>query len=383
MAPPNVLPVANAGSDQTITAPTNSVNLDGTASYDPDGTIAAYDWTFVSGPGAATISNSNTPTPAISGLIPGQYVFQLSVTDNSGGSYSDQVNITVNQEPTLPNQAPVANAGNGPTITAPQSSVDLNGSSSFDADGTIVYYDWSQVSGPSTATITNNGTSKPTVSGLIAGSYIFKLLVADNSGSTNYDQVTVTVQPATNKINERPVAFAGTDTTLYLPAGAYTLNASGSYDPDGNIMSYQWQEISGPNMVLNSLSNSPQADISNLQEGLYQFQLTVTDNEGSSSTARIAISVDKNSVSVAGDQLTVYPNPAHDIIHEKVTSALSGTVRMHIYDVNGRLVYSDQSEKTLDAFEKTIRVSTLSPGIYTLQVNIANRKIMVAKFLKQ
>jgi hypothetical protein len=36
---PNRPPVANAGSDQTIILPTNSVNLDGSSSNDPDNNI--------------------------------------------------------------------------------------------------------------------------------------------------------------------------------------------------------------------------------------------------------------------------------------------------------------------------------------------------------
>ena len=47
-----------------------------------------------------------------------------------------------------------------------------------------------------------------------------------------------------------PIALAGTDTTIYLPVNSYMLSAAGSFDPDGNITSYQWQEISGPNTVV-------------------------------------------------------------------------------------------------------------------------------------
>jgi hypothetical protein len=381
LPPVNILPVANAGPDQTITAPSSTVNLDGSGSYDPDGIISAYTWVLISGPGAVTINNSNTSNPSVTGLIQGVFLFQLTVTDSSGASKTDQVYITVNPEPTLPNQAPVANAGNNLTITAPVSSVALNGSSSFDPDGTIIYYGWNQVSGPSTAGLANNGTTTPTVSGLIVGTYTFQLMVTDNNGSTNYDQVTVTVQPMVNKVNQMPVALAGSDTVIYLPANAYLLNASGSYDPDGNILAYQWQEISGPNTVITSTMNSSKADISNLLEGIYQFQLTVTDNEGGTSTALVKISVDKNSGS--DDQITVYPNPAHDLIQSRISSSLNGTIRVNVYDMNGRTVLTDQSEKSLDTFEKSFNISALATGMYTIQVNIANRKTLVTKFIKQ
>ena len=381
VAPPNSPPVAIAGPDQTITAPSNSVNLNGAASYDPDGSITGYTWVMVSGQGSVTISNGNTATPAVLGLNPGIYIFRLTVTDNSAATASAQVTITVNPEPTLPNQAPIANAGTNQVITAPENSIMLNGSSSFDPDGAIVFYGWSQVSGPSNAGIANLNTATPTLSGLIVGTYVFQLLVTDNSGASNIDQVTIQVNPAVNKINLSPVALAGSDTTIYLPANGILLNASDSYDPDGNITAYQWQEISGPNTVVASSLNGSTVDISDLQEGVYQFQVTVTDNQGASSTAIVKISVDKGSGS--NDQFTVFPNPVHDVLTGRITTTLSGTVRMIVYDMNGRTVLKAESEKTVDLFEKTLNVSGLAAGMYTIEVNIANRKTLVAKFIKR
>lgn len=381
VASPNVLPVANAGADQTITAPSSTVNLNGTASYDPDGSITGYSWVMMSGQGAVTISNGNTATPAVLGLNPGIYVFRLTVTDNNGAVATDQVTITVNPEPTLPNQAPVANAGVNQVITAPQNSIMLNGTSSFDPDGAIVYYAWNQVSGPSTAGIANVNTATPTVSGLVVGTYVFQLLVTDNNGASNTDQVSIQVNQAVNKINLSPVAQVGADTTIYLPASGIVLNASGSYDPDGNITSYQWQEVSGPNTAVASTMSSSTLDISDLQEGVYQFQVTVTDNQGASSTAIVKISVDKSSG--FNDQFTVFPNPAHDILTGRINSPLTGTLKMIVYDMNGRTVMKAEAEKAVDLFEKTLNVSGLASGMYTIQVNIANRKTLITKFIKR
>jgi hypothetical protein len=42
-------PIANAGADQIITLPTNAVNLDGSASTDPENNITSYAWTKISG----------------------------------------------------------------------------------------------------------------------------------------------------------------------------------------------------------------------------------------------------------------------------------------------------------------------------------------------
>lgn len=87
-------PTANAGTDQTITLPTNSVSLSGSGT-DSDGTIASYSWTKISG-GTYTISNSGIANPVLTNLVAGTYVFQLQVTDNNGATGTDTVQITVN-----------------------------------------------------------------------------------------------------------------------------------------------------------------------------------------------------------------------------------------------------------------------------------------------
>src|SRR6185503_14174754 len=87
--PTNQNPTANAGADKTITLPTNSVSLTGSGS-DPDGTIASYAWTKVSGSGGA-IASPAAATTSITGLTAGSYVFSLKVTDDKGATATDNV----------------------------------------------------------------------------------------------------------------------------------------------------------------------------------------------------------------------------------------------------------------------------------------------------
>ena len=133
MQPPNIPPVADAGLDQIITLPTNTVTLSGSGS-DVDGTIVGYAWTKISGPSSYTIVNPATAATDITGLVQGVYQFQLQVTDNNGATATDVVRITVNAAANIP---PVADAGSDQTITLPTNFVTLSGSGS-DADGTIV-----------------------------------------------------------------------------------------------------------------------------------------------------------------------------------------------------------------------------------------------------
>lgn len=91
----NKPPVVSAGPAQTVTLPTTTVTLRGSAS-DPDGSIASYQWSKVSGIGA-TSSVINQPTVTITGLSAGNYVFRLKATDNKGASASSDVAVTVKQ----------------------------------------------------------------------------------------------------------------------------------------------------------------------------------------------------------------------------------------------------------------------------------------------
>ncbi|WP_028888354.1 PKD domain-containing protein [Tenacibaculum ovolyticum] len=89
----NLVPVVSGGSSQTITLPTNSVTLSGSAS-DRDGTISSIKWSKVNG-GAAVIVNKNALTTQVTGLAKGNYAFRLKVTDNEGAAVSHTVGVLV------------------------------------------------------------------------------------------------------------------------------------------------------------------------------------------------------------------------------------------------------------------------------------------------
>src|SRR5450755_1273430 len=254
---------ANAGANQTITLPTSSVTLDGSAST---GTITSYTWTKVSGPNTPTITTPNAVTTTVTGLVQGTYVFQLSV--NAGASTS-QVTISVNPVP-----PPVANAGTNQTITLPASGVTLSG---IGSTGSITSYAWTQVSGPNTAVITSPAAVTTTVTGLIQGTYVFRLSV--NAGIST-SQVTVTVNPPAP-----PVANAGTNQTINLPATSAVLNGSAS---SGSITSYAWTKVSGPNTPNITTPTTVSTTVTGLIQGTYVFQLSLN---GGASVSQVTVSV--------------------------------------------------------------------------------------------
>ena len=304
-APPNQAPVANAGTNRTVTLPTSTSNLTGSGT-DADGTIASYRWQQLTGPSASTLSSTTTANITVSNLQAGVYTYRLTVTDNDGATATDDVTVTVNS---APNQAPVANAGVNRTITLPTNSVNITGSGT-DADGTIATYLWQQVSGPSTATFSSANTAATTASNLQAGVYTFRLRVTDNDGAADTDVMTVTVNSAPN---QAPVANAGANRTITLPTNSANLTGSGT-DADGTIAGYLWQQVSGPSASTLSATNTAAITVSNLQVGVYTYRLRVTDNDGAIDTDDIVVTVNNTAANQAPNA-DAGANSGHYIAH--------------------------------------------------------------------
>ena len=200
------------------------------------------------------------------------------------------------------NKPPIAIAGPDQVITLPTDSFLLDGSSSSDPDGTISEWLWKKISGPASFNIVAATSAKTTVQNLVAGTYKFELSVTDNKKASAKDTMIVTVD-AYPTSNHPPVANAGNDTTITLPANTVNLDGSRSTDPDNNITSYQWTKISGPASFSIANANSVTTQATNLVEGTYKVELKVTDAGGlfDRDTLRIIVNAEET-VLVCGDE---------------------------------------------------------------------------------
>jgi hypothetical protein len=375
-APVNVPPTVSAGTAQTITLPTSTVTLDGTATGNGGATISSTDWTQVSGPGTATIGAASGLSTSVSGLVAGTYVFKLTATDDNSLTASATVTITVAAAVTPPpvHVPPVANAGPDQTISLPFTDLTLDGSGSYDTDGTIVSYNWVELSGDGGVTIVNSSQAEPTIYGLIAGTYVFQLTVTDNTGATGVATVTITVKAA---VAQGPVANAGKDTTIALPASSVELDGSGSTDPSGETLSYQWTEQSGPGTAAIAFPGSATTTVSGLQPGLYIFKLTVSNSSGLSATATVQVRVvnDERQSDSGSAQVLIYPNPVETTLNVKFTDVnTNGQVLLKIFDMKGRLVMAQQVEVSGGEQIVTFNVSRLAIGTYALQVIVGTNQ---------
>ncbi|HUQ96827.1 MAG TPA: T9SS type A sorting domain-containing protein [Chitinophagaceae bacterium] len=111
---------------------------------------------------------------------------------------------------------PTASAGPDKTATLPTSSVTLSGSGTV-SSGSTASYSWTKVSGPATGVISSPSSTSTTITGLTAGTYVFRLTISDAKSAKGVDDVKVTVNPA-----------AGTKTiqvNIYGGSSAYSSTA--------------------------------------------------------------------------------------------------------------------------------------------------------------
>ncbi len=379
----------------TVQLPNPVIELDGTDSYDPDGTVTGYKWEQVSGPGTATIARATASTTTITGVTEGVYVFRLTVTDNDGSKASDVVRVTVTAAD-VPNRLPVIVAGEDIEITLPTDSVQLDGSNTRDLDGAIIEYRWQYVSGPTGSNIVTPDAALTTISGLVEGQYTFRLTVTDNDGDRASDAVIITVHPAPvveppvdttviipppPPVNAEPLADAGTDQTISFPDTSLTINGANSTDRDGTIAEYNWTMVEGPSTPTIVNPASPSTVINNLQTGEYTFVLTVTDNKGAVAKDTIRVSV-INTQRFTED-FRVYPNPAVSNVNVQLTSDTLGTARITIYSASGNVVHIENTDKVQPTLLKNIQIGHLQTGLYYLEVIVGGKERKITKFIKR
>lgn len=183
-------PEANAGADQMVYLPHNSITLNGNQSKD-DHEIVAWEWTKVASADSKAVDMQNTRTPylQLSNLEQGTYTFMLRVSDASNQTSTAEVHVFVKPPTNLP---PHANAGENVTINLPQTWALLNASQSTD-DINITRFKWRLLSGPNVPVILRDNQTIANATGLTIGKYSFSVDVSDENQNNASDTVSVTV----------------------------------------------------------------------------------------------------------------------------------------------------------------------------------------------
>lgn len=104
-------------------------------------------------------------------------------------------------------------------------------------------------------------------------------------------------------LNVPPTARAN-DVTVALPGTSGVLDGTASSDDDGTITNYQWTQTSGPSIAQIVSPNASNTAVNNLLEGIYTFQLSVTDDSSAVSTTSLTLTVNSRVLFDIGPDFT-------------------------------------------------------------------------------
>jgi hypothetical protein len=274
--------------------PGNQVTLLASGTTDPRVKMFSYRWEIIStdpadmlskvkglipleNNGAINVYNGETDTDmkftVPLGIKTCTATFQLTATDDAANTGLDTVDVSWTNDP------PDADAGFDQTVTEGDA-VTLSGSATDD-DGALSYK-WTQTSGKSVNLSGNDSQTATFIAPVFESAnrnLVFKLTVKDHAGQPGTDTVTITVNPK----NRPPEARAFPRPKDHVKETAQvTLDGSGSFDPEGGPLRYQWRQLSGPHVLLSDYAaetptfTAPSVD----SDATLTFQLTVTDNLG-------------------------------------------------------------------------------------------------------
>lgn len=367
-------PTAKAGSDQAVAAGA-TVQLDGSASVDPEGAALTYHWQQIGGT-AVTLSSATAKKPtftAPSALAQNAVLtFQLVVNDGTQDSAPDTVEVTV-----YPNQASINVAPQASVTASSQNSADgqlavraVDGvADGYPGDysrewattgqrvGAWIELNWSapvvinrvvlfdrpnsddQITG---ATLTFDDGSSVTVPALNNNGSASEITFS--SRSVTKVRLTVTsVGPYSQNIglaemqvftvgsapgNQAPIANAGA-AQVVAQGSLVQLDGSASSDPEGAELSYRWRQIAGPAVTLSSTSEETPLFVA--PSGLSQnttlsFELVVNDGLHDSLPSVVNLTVTgQSSINIAG-QATVVASSQNAADAQLAVKAVDGVI---------------------------------------------------------
>jgi len=225
-------------------------------------------------------STTNTSTSSSS-------IATTTLTANAGAD------ITVNEGETV-NLDPSAVVVNPSSFTNNAAKLEITGASTNVSD--VVKITWTRETGTAPSALTLIGGTYTGKFSFIAPDtgtadsiqIVYQLVLTNAAGQTASDSITITV----NRVNTTPIAAAGDDQNIESDS-VVTLTATASNDSDGTISTYAWTQTSGDSIVLMDADKAIATFTAPtvLASTEYEFQVTVTDNNGATATDKIIVVV--------------------------------------------------------------------------------------------
>ena len=242
----------------------------------------------------------------------------------------------------LPPTAPTVGTITQPTCKTTTGSVALSG---LPSTGT-----WTITRTPGGTQSTGTGTST-TITGISPGTYTFTVYIATNGTSPATSNVVINAVPkgVVPKIKSK-----WSDMLI-------------CYNLGDSIATYQWY-----------ISNSPiggattQTYLTNKQAGTYK--VFTTDKNGCSNFSTTVV--------ITGTKgLSIYPNPAKEIITVSMSDEQTGKAVITIISQSGLKVMEIETDKDSEDFSREIPVGILEEGVYFVRVTLGNIPIYSSKIM--
>ena len=314
-----------------------------------------------------SVGVSTTTSFNITGLSANTtYAMTVKAKDGTGNvsAASTPLNVTTSAPD---NQAPVVPTGlsassitsTGTVIIAWKASTDNVGVTGYE-----VFRDGTSVGTTADTTIS--------IGGLTCGSvYVLKVRARDAAGNWSAQSTALNVSTSACSDTQAPTAPTGL-TSSSIVQTSFTLSWTASTDNVG-VVSYEIFK----NGVSAGTATSTTFNLTGLTAGqTYTITVKAKDAAGNVSAAG-ALNVTTLPTDIASieEGITLYPNPASDIIN--IINVKAGSI-VSVYDLNSILLIETKSESD----QLQINVAGLSKGLYLIKIN--NKcSFVVVKFLKE
>lgn len=188
------------------------------------------------------------------------------------------------------NHAPIAKVDYPRVVTGAVEKVVLDGSASNDPEGKPLTYHWKQVSGSTVTLLSEHDKALFSLNNPAKDEALhFQLEVDDGELKSAPFNITITHKAEQGNINLPPVATI--KTVKEVVAGRVVLDGSASSDPEGEKLTWHWEQTGGPRVNLQDADKpKPWFQLNETQQDqTLSFKLTVNDGKLSSVPATATI----------------------------------------------------------------------------------------------
>lgn len=322
-----------------------SVNVDAYQSSDPDGSINSYEWD-TDDDGSYDDGTGETIYPSYGS--PGNYQIGLKVTDNDGATDYDSgtVDVNDNTNPDIDSSTPTGSTTNqNPDITG-------DFSDNYDLDTYNLDIDGNQVSSGNIYGTSDSVTYS--TSGLSSGSHSYTWTVEDSSGNTQSTQINFNSNrdPSASFISNSPV-LTGED---------FGIDASGSSDPDGDSLTYEW-DLDNDGSYDDATGVTP--SYSETDDGSYNVGLRVSDGNGGTDTTSTTVTVENRNPSASFSFSPLNPGVDELVSFDgSGSSDQDGSISSYGWDWTNDGTFEETGQTPINSFSDT--------GDYSVELRVTD-----------